>query len=73
MPVTLILNGDPLRHVGKGVAVLGEDDELTLTTARISHRRVILQNARQFVPLTIFPRGHNGFGLMFKSLEDDNL
>ena len=65
--------GNLLVQVVQGVAVLGEDDELAQAAAGIAHGGIVLQDAGEFVPFAVLPGGDNGLGLMFESLEDDNL
>ncbi len=54
------------------VAVLGEDDELALPAAGVAHLGIVLENAREFVPLAVLARSDDGLGLLFEPLEDDD-
>jgi hypothetical protein len=65
-------SGNFLVQIVQCVAVLGKDDELALATAGIAHGGVVLQDAGEFVPFAVLPRGDDSFGLMFESLEDDD-
>ena len=65
-------SGNLLVEVIQCVAVLGEDDELALAAIGIAHVGVVLQDAGEFVPFAVLPRGDDSFGLMFESLEDDD-
>ena len=64
--------GDLLVKIVQCVAMLGENNELAQTPAGVAHIRIVLQDAGEFVPFAILPRGDDGFGLVFESLEDDD-
>ena len=58
-------SGNFLVQVVQCVAVLREDDELALAAASIAHGRIVLQDAGEFIPFTVFPGNDDCFGLMF--------
>jgi len=47
--------GDAVMQVGQRVTVLGEDDELAPTALRVEHLVIVLQQARELVPLAVRP------------------
>jgi len=53
--------------------VLGKEDELAQAAAGIAYSGIVLQDAGEFVPFAVLPGGDNALGLMFESLEEENL
>jgi len=65
--------GDLRPQVVQRVAVLGEDDQLPLAPARVPHRRVVLQDAGQLVPLAVQAGRDEGARLPLEAVEDGDL
>ena len=54
------------------VAVLGEDDELALTTLGVAHLRGLLQQLGKLIPLAVFTRVNDGAGLLLQRLKAED-
>ena len=62
-------SADSLREIAERVAVFREDNKLAAVPMSIEHFRVVLQEARQFIPFLIRVRLANFRGQRFKAAE----
>src|ERR1039458_189375 len=61
--------GDPAMQVIQRIAMFGENDDLSLATRSVTHRRFVLKDLGEFIPFAITAGCDHGLGLLFKLFE----